>query len=335
MKKKQGFTLVELLAVIAILAILIIIALPNILKLYNEAQMKLFLQEAQNINKAAKDSFLSYQIGSTSPTETIYTYIEGEESTVGNIKINITGKKPENGELIIRANGDTALAFHNGKYCAIKLWGSDEITITKVTSDECFIDNSSRPERCFEFDSSTGTITGYYDYEGNNSSNPACSRDVIIPSVISGVPVTTIGFYSFSLSPDPHEEAENPLISVIIPDSVTTIEDSAFYNNKITTVTIPDSVTYIGAHTFRDNLLTVVTIPNNLISIGMYAFRDNQLTTITIPNSVTNIENYAFMNNQLTSVFIIGKSSSYSFGGSNIWGWASGYNDSNIIWNAS
>ncbi|NLC48075.1 MAG: prepilin-type N-terminal cleavage/methylation domain-containing protein, partial [Tenericutes bacterium] len=32
--KKNAFTLVELLAVIAILAILIIIALPNILKMY-------------------------------------------------------------------------------------------------------------------------------------------------------------------------------------------------------------------------------------------------------------------------------------------------------------
>ena len=35
---KKGFTLVELLAVIAILAILVIIALPNILKMFNNAK---------------------------------------------------------------------------------------------------------------------------------------------------------------------------------------------------------------------------------------------------------------------------------------------------------
>ena len=34
---KKGFTLVELLAVIAILAILVIIALPNVLKMFNDS----------------------------------------------------------------------------------------------------------------------------------------------------------------------------------------------------------------------------------------------------------------------------------------------------------
>ena len=34
--KHKGFTLVELLAVIAILAILVIIALPNVLKMFNQ-----------------------------------------------------------------------------------------------------------------------------------------------------------------------------------------------------------------------------------------------------------------------------------------------------------
>ena len=36
--KHKGFTLVELLAVIAILALLVIIALPNVLKMFNQAK---------------------------------------------------------------------------------------------------------------------------------------------------------------------------------------------------------------------------------------------------------------------------------------------------------
>ena len=36
MKNNKGFTLVELLAVIAIMAILLIIALPNVLKMFNK-----------------------------------------------------------------------------------------------------------------------------------------------------------------------------------------------------------------------------------------------------------------------------------------------------------
>ena len=47
--KRKGFTLVELLAVIAILAILVIIALPNVLKMYNTSKKNIFLVEAKEI----------------------------------------------------------------------------------------------------------------------------------------------------------------------------------------------------------------------------------------------------------------------------------------------
>ena len=46
---KKGFTLVELLAVIAILALLVIIALPNVLSMFNNAKKDLFLTEAKNV----------------------------------------------------------------------------------------------------------------------------------------------------------------------------------------------------------------------------------------------------------------------------------------------
>ena len=60
MKNKSGFTLVELLAVIAILAILVIIALPNVLKLYNNAKKNTFLIEAKTIYKEASSKSLLY-----------------------------------------------------------------------------------------------------------------------------------------------------------------------------------------------------------------------------------------------------------------------------------
>ena len=53
MKNKKGFTLVELLAVIAILAILVIIALPNVLKMFNESKEKIFLTESKLVFKEA------------------------------------------------------------------------------------------------------------------------------------------------------------------------------------------------------------------------------------------------------------------------------------------
>ena len=55
--KKKGFTLVELLAVIAVLAILIIIALPNVLELFNNSSDTVMSVQEQNVLSAA-DNYL-------------------------------------------------------------------------------------------------------------------------------------------------------------------------------------------------------------------------------------------------------------------------------------
>ena len=41
---------------------------------------------------------------------------------------------------------------------------------------------------CFEFDATdTGTINDYYDNEDDNTSNPACPRDVVIPQGVTSI----------------------------------------------------------------------------------------------------------------------------------------------------
>ena len=97
------------------------------------------------------------------------------------------------------------------------------------------------PDSCFNFDSVTGTINDYYDNEANNSSNPACPKDVDIASAIGGSPVTSIG-------------------------------NSAFYNNQLTAITIPNSVTSIGSAVFAGNRLSSVSIPSSVTNIGFGAF---------------------------------------------------------------
>ena len=168
-------------------------------------------------------------------------------------------------------------------------------------------------DECFEFDSTdTNQINDYYNNEDNNSNNPACSRDVVIPqgvtairdygfesnaltSVIIPDSVTSIGIYAFH---------GNALTSVIIPDSVTSIGIYAFHGNALTSVTISNSVTSIGKNTFYGNALILVTIPDSVTSIGNYAFAYNDLTSVTISNSVTSIGYKAFTYNELTSVTI-------------------------------
>jgi hypothetical protein len=90
-----------------------------------------------------------------------------------------------------------------------------------------------------------------YSVNGYNGS----STDVVIPATYEGLPVTNIGDAAFSYG---------TLMSVTIPDSVTSIGVSAFYGcSSLTSVTIPDSVTNISHYAFHYcSSLTSVTFEN-------------------------------------------------------------------------
>ena len=137
-----------------------------------------------------------------------------------------------------------------------------------------------------------GTIEIIYYY--------GCDEVIIIPSEIDGRKVT--GIKGFNLSNN-----EN-LKSITIPDSVTSIGDSAFSGcRSLTDITIPDSVTSIGCEAFYNcSSLTNITIPDGVTSIGDGTFYDcSSLTNITIPDSVTSIGCEAFYNcSSLTNITI-------------------------------
>ncbi len=138
----------------------------------------------------------------------------------------------------------------------------------------------------FSFNPDTRTITDY---------DAAGGPVVVIPSTIGGIPVEHIGYALFY---------NMDITSITIPNSVTTIGDSAFRYNHLTNITIPNSVTTIGDNAFSYNELTSVIIPDNVTTIGDYAFYSNKLTLVIIPDSVTSIGDYAFyyQYGQLTSL---------------------------------
>ena len=73
---------------------------------------------------------------------------------------------------------------------------------------------------------------------------------------------------------------------VLIPDSVTSIGASTFYNcSCLTNVTIPESVTSIGESAFEGcSGLTGVTIPNSVTNIGYSAFKGcSGLASVVLP----------------------------------------------------
>ena len=114
-------------------------------------------------------------------------------------------------------------------------------------------------------------------------------------SVVIPNSVTTIGtsaFYNW-LANDKQ---------VIIPNSVTTIGTSAFYNwlANDKQLIIPNSVTSIGNDAFNNwqSNNQPLVIPNSVTSIGVDAFSywTSNNHPLVIPDSVTSIENNAFRN---------------------------------------
>ena len=66
--KKKGFTLVELLAVIAILAILVIVAMPNVLGMFNQSKANTFVTEVQEYMNVATTSFMQNALSTQGKT---------------------------------------------------------------------------------------------------------------------------------------------------------------------------------------------------------------------------------------------------------------------------
>jgi len=138
----------------------------------------------------------------------------------------------------------------------------------------------------------------------------------------------TIGIATNAFAPTEDNEDNGLITSVIIPESVTTIEGNAFCGSGITSITIPKNVTTIGYAPFnscpllttiivdpdnrvydsRNNCNAIIeTVSNTLIqgcsntiipasvtTIGEYAFQASNLTSITIPEGVTYISSNAF-----------------------------------------
>ena len=107
--KNKGFTLVELLAVIAILAILVIIALPNVLKMFNNSKKNSFLTEAKTIYSEVSKKYISESMKGNK-----LTYISSEDDT----KLDMTGKSLKYC-ILLNADGSVkSMKVSNGEWIA-------------------------------------------------------------------------------------------------------------------------------------------------------------------------------------------------------------------------
>ena len=231
------------------------------------------------------------------------------------------------------SNGDLSVIYnYSGKvfnFGAALGGGSDEIVEYGTVDGTNIISSNISSNSCFEFDESTGTITGYVVSVESYDIHPQCVANAQTNLGITEEEATTFcsggevqgytidGFISLGVGADLEGagiitnvvyDTSCPT-DVVMPSSingvpVTTIGNGAFYPNNLTSVVIPNSVTTIGVQAFSSNNLTSVVIPNSVTTIGDYAFELNNLTSVVIPDSVTTIGNYAFAWNNLSSVYI-------------------------------
>lgn len=100
----------------------------------------------------------------------------------------------------------------------------------------------------------------------------------IIPSS-----VTTVGRDAF-------EECEN-LKSIILPEKLTSIEESAFSSSGIKTIEMPAGVTTISRSAFNSSFIESIVLPNNIVKIDEMAFRNcKNLKKIFIQNPQCEID---------------------------------------------
>ena len=133
--KNKGFTLVELLAVIAILAILVIIALPNVLKMFNDAKKNSFLTEAKTVYGEAGKKYISDSI--TSPGNNEHVYCKSKTDSLNPLSLSGRGinyyiKTDSNG------NVNTIVVWDDTRYVAKK---DSKIDVTSLTESKDITDD--------------------------------------------------------------------------------------------------------------------------------------------------------------------------------------------------
>ena len=270
MKKNKGFTLVELLSVIVILAVILVIAVPQIMSVIESARKGSIESTAKLIAEGAEREYTNRKI-------------LGKDT---NIECSDVSSMNSNDY------GTCVITFDNRGKATVKVTGKG-----KFEGYTC--NGNSTNMECIkgEIPGPTETAAQYFSYsevEGGVSItgyNIEGGLNVVIPSMINGKKVVAIADYAFTdggvtLTTISNTKKVMPLYlyngnkasvhklapstaglgitRVVIPNTVTSIGDYAFFDNKLTEVTIPSSVTSIGVRAFSYNSGIIITNNSNL-----------------------------------------------------------------------
>lgn len=128
MKRKNGFTLVELLAVITILAILVIIAIPNVVSMVERSRKSIAETNARSLVNAAK----SYYIKSEMSGKNL------EEIDLTDTDFDYSGEKVTKGKLTYNKDGSAYGKMYIRGYC-INVKSNGDVTSEKADVEDCSV----------------------------------------------------------------------------------------------------------------------------------------------------------------------------------------------------
>ena len=136
--------------------------------------------------------------------------------------------------------------------------------------------SNNTSEKCFEFNKETQEIKQYYYFENNVSGGKKCPMDVVIPEKISGIQVKSIGDSAFEYS------CNGTIVLPTTSFNKYNIKQMAQCSRPIgiNSVILPEGLEYIGDSAFDGNHLKTVTIPSTVTEISWYAFAHNQLQSV-------------------------------------------------------
>ena len=336
MKKKKGFTLVELLAVIVILAVILVIAVPQIMSVIESARKGSIESTAKLIAEGAEREYTNRKIlgkdtnikcsdvssmNSNDYGTCVITFDNRGKATVkvtGKGKFegytcngNSTNMECVKGEIPGSTETDAQYFAYSEVEGGVSITGylavGEVNNVVVKDKDKCvsYLPTVNAPEEYINTWCSGGAVNGFTLKDAVQQGEiPSSDYET------AGLEVTYNGGGTDVVIP-----------SMIDGKKVVAIADNAFTTNGVTPTNINNTKKVSASYLYNiDNKkevtllsyqlqniglgITSVIIPNTVTSIGKAAFMDNQLTEVTIPSSVTSIGISAFFDNKLTTIVI-------------------------------